>query len=161
DERVPFRAIGALALPAAADRAAGLADISSTWFGHAPGLAAARLASQRICGKAPASRADDAGVAHYCTWRLGPPCQRTMILVASYNMRKAIGTDRRRRPERTLEVLNEMGADVIALQEADRRFGERASALPLHLIEEHSDYRPVPLDNRAASIGWHGNALLV
>ena len=84
-----------------------------------------------------------------------------MIVVASYNMRKAIGTDRRRRPERTLEVLNELDADVIALQEADRRFGSRASAIPLHLIEEHSDYKPVPLDARAGSIGWHGNALLV
>lgn len=84
-----------------------------------------------------------------------------MIRVASYNMRKAIGTDRRRRPDRTIEVLNELDADVIALQEADRRFGERASALPLHMLEEHSDYLPVPLDNRAASIGWHGNALLV
>jgi endonuclease/exonuclease/phosphatase family metal-dependent hydrolase len=82
-----------------------------------------------------------------------------MIRVASYNMRKAIGTDRRRRPERIIDVLNE--ADVIALQEADRRFGARASALPLHLLEEHSDYRPVPLGGRAESIGWHGNALLV
>lgn len=84
-----------------------------------------------------------------------------MIRVASYNMRKAIGTDRRRRPERTIEVLNELDADVIALQEADRRFGARTSALPFHLIEEHSDYKPVPLDARAGSIGWHGNALLV
>lgn len=84
-----------------------------------------------------------------------------MIRVASYNMRKAIGTDRRRRPERTLEVLNELDADVIALQEADRRFGSRASALPFPLIEQHSDYKPVPLDGRAGSIGWHGNALLV
>ncbi|MDP8994664.1 MAG: endonuclease/exonuclease/phosphatase family protein [Pseudomonadota bacterium] len=84
-----------------------------------------------------------------------------MIRVASYNMRKAIGTDRRRRPERTLEVLNELDADVVALQEADRRFGGRASAIPFHMIEEHSDYKPVPLDTRAGSIGWHGNALLV
>jgi endonuclease/exonuclease/phosphatase family metal-dependent hydrolase len=84
-----------------------------------------------------------------------------MIRVASYNMRKAIGTDRRRRPERTLDVLNELDADVVALQEADRRFGSRASALPFHLIEERSDYKPVPLDTRAGSIGWHGNALLV
>lgn len=84
-----------------------------------------------------------------------------MIRVASYNMRKAIGTDRRRRPERTIDVLNELDADVIALQEADRRFGSRASALPFQLIEERSDYKPVPLDGRAGSIGWHGNALLV
>ncbi len=84
-----------------------------------------------------------------------------MIRVASYNMRKAIGTDRKRRPERTIEVLNELDADVVALQEADRRFGSRASAVPLHMIEEHSDYVPVPLETRAGSIGWHGNALLV
>src|SRR3546814_17047117 len=49
----------------------------------------------------------------------------SMIKVASYNMRKALGTDRRRNPERILEVLNEIDADVIALQEADRRFGPR------------------------------------
>ena len=84
-----------------------------------------------------------------------------MIRVASYNMRKAIGTDRRRRPERTIEVLNELDADVIALQEADRRFGSRASAIPFHLLDEHSDYKPVPLDSRAGSIGFHGNAVLV
>ncbi|HEV2746246.1 MAG TPA: endonuclease/exonuclease/phosphatase family protein [Allosphingosinicella sp.] len=84
-----------------------------------------------------------------------------MILVASYNMRKAIGTDRRRRPERTLAVLNELDADVVALQEADRRFGPRLSALPPHLIDEHSDYKPVPFDARSGSLGWHGNAMLV
>jgi len=84
-----------------------------------------------------------------------------MIRVASYNMRKAIGTDRRRRPERTIEVLNELGADVVALQEADRRFGSRASALPFEMLAAHSDYVPVEIDNRAGSIGWHGNALLV
>ena len=84
-----------------------------------------------------------------------------MIRVASYNMRKAIGTDRRRRPERTIEVLNELGADVIALQEADRRFGSRASAIPFAMLEAHSDYEPVEIDNRPGSVGWHGNALLV
>jgi endonuclease/exonuclease/phosphatase family metal-dependent hydrolase len=84
-----------------------------------------------------------------------------MFRVASYNMRKAIGTDRRRKPERTIEVLNELDADVIALQEADRRFGSRASAMPFRLLDEHSDYKPVPLSLRTHSIGWHGNALLV
>lgn len=84
-----------------------------------------------------------------------------MIRVASYNIRKTIGTDRRRNPERTIEVLNEIGADVIALQEADRRFGARATALPAHLLEEHSDYRALPLPHRTGGIGWHGNAILV
>lgn len=84
-----------------------------------------------------------------------------MIRVASYNMRKAIGTDRRRKPERTLEVLRELDADVVALQEADRRFGARTSAIPLQLIAEHSDYKPVAFEGRSGSLGWHGNALLV
>lgn len=84
-----------------------------------------------------------------------------MIKVASYNMRKGIGLDRRRDPGRVLAVLGELDADIVALQEADRRFGTRASAIPPHMLDEHSDYVPVALDNRPHSIGWHGNALLV
>lgn len=84
-----------------------------------------------------------------------------MITVASYNMRKAIGTDRLRRPERTLEVLCEIDADVVALQEADRRLGKRASAIPPAMLEARSPYKAVPFETRPESIGWHGNALLV
>jgi endonuclease/exonuclease/phosphatase family metal-dependent hydrolase len=84
-----------------------------------------------------------------------------MIKVASYNMRKSIGTDRRRMPERTLKVLCEIGADIVALQEADRRFGERSAVLTGHLLAEHSDYKAIPFGTKARSMGWHGNALLV
>lgn len=84
-----------------------------------------------------------------------------MVKVASYNIRKAIGTDRRRAPERIIDVLNELDADVIALQEADRRFGPRHAVLPDRLLETHSNYRAVPIPTRAESMGWHGNALLV
>ncbi len=84
-----------------------------------------------------------------------------MIVVASYNIRKAIASDRRRRPDRILEILCDLDADIVALQEADRRFGSRASALPLNMLAEHSPYKPVPFDVRPGSIGWHGNALLV
>lgn len=84
-----------------------------------------------------------------------------MIKVASYNMRKGIGLDRRRDPGRVLAVLGELDADIVALQEADRRFGARASAIPPHMFEDQSDYVPVALDGRPHSIGWHGNALLV
>ena len=97
-------------------------------------------------------------------------------------MRKAIGTDRKRNPGRVLAVLKEIDADVVALQEADKRFGGRASAVPHELIDGHGMYKPVvfgvrhsrvlekipgglhaerllKLDTR--NIGWHGNALLV
>lgn len=83
-----------------------------------------------------------------------------MLKVASYNIRKGIGTDRLRRPDRVLDVLNEVGADIVALQEADRRFGKRISALPPDLITAHTDYIPVPFDTRPDSIGHHGNAIL-
>ena len=85
----------------------------------------------------------------------------TTIRVASYNIRKAIGTDRRRVPERVLEVLNEVNADIVALQEADRRFGVRSAAIPPQLMDKFSDYKPVPLNVQVDSMGWHGNALLV
>lgn len=81
--------------------------------------------------------------------------------VASYNIRKAIGLDRRRRPERIVEVLNEIDADIVALQEADRRFGERVSALPMHLLADHGEWRAVPVSMHPHGLGWHGNALLV
>ena len=86
---------------------------------------------------------------------------RASIKVASYNMRKGIGTDRRRNPERTLEVLREIDADVIALQEADRRFGVREMVIGHHLLDEHSDWKAVPFNMRERSMGWHGNAILV
>lgn len=80
--------------------------------------------------------------------------------VASYNIHKGVGTDRRRDPARILNVLNEVGADIVCLQEADLRFGTRASVLPRFLIEAHTDYVPVPLDVQHDSMGWHGNAIL-
>jgi endonuclease/exonuclease/phosphatase family metal-dependent hydrolase len=85
---------------------------------------------------------------------------RPTIKVASYNIRKAMGTDRIRRPDRILAVLAELDADVVALQEADRRYGERHSALPLDMLGQ-SDWRAVNFAIRPGGIGWHGNAILV
>jgi endonuclease/exonuclease/phosphatase family metal-dependent hydrolase len=107
----------------------------------------------------------------------------TPITLASYNMRKAVGNDRRRDPARVLQVLKEVDADIVALQEADRRTGGRASAVPHELIDSHGHYRAVALGvkNRrmldrlprvgarvdellkvnTRNIGWHGNAMLV
>jgi len=84
-----------------------------------------------------------------------------MIKVASYNMHKGIGADRRCNPERIVDVLREIDADIIALQEADRRFGTRERVIPLHLLDEQTDWKPVAVGRRVASMGWHGNAILV
>lgn len=83
------------------------------------------------------------------------------LTFASYNIHKAVGLDRRRDPDRILAILHEIDADVIALQEADRRFGRRESVLPLDRIEDLGHYKAIQLGHRPHSIGWHGNALLV
>lgn len=83
------------------------------------------------------------------------------LKIATYNMRKAVGLDRRRDPHRVLNVLNELEADVIVLQEADRRLGPRPSALPFHLIDSETDFTPVPFATNGLSLGSHGNAVLV
>jgi endonuclease/exonuclease/phosphatase family metal-dependent hydrolase len=82
------------------------------------------------------------------------------LTFASYNIHKAVGLDGLRNPERILQVLHEIGADVVAVQEVDRRFGRRESVLPRQSLEEHG-WCPAPCRTRADSIGWHGNAVLV
>lgn len=79
---------------------------------------------------------------------------------ATYNIHKAVGLDRRRDPDRILAVLHELDADVVALQECDRRFGQRESVLPRARIED-SAYRPIALGIRPGSLGWHGNTFLL
>ena len=82
------------------------------------------------------------------------------ITFASYNIHKAVGLDGRRDADRIIRVLHELAADVVALQEADRRLGDRETVLPRALLEE-AQWQVVPVAERARSIGWHGNALLV
>lgn len=84
-----------------------------------------------------------------------------MLRVASYNIRKSIGTDRRRMPGRVLTVLQELDADVVALQEVDRRFGGRASSLSPEAIAAETPYLPIRFGVRPDSLGWHGNTILV
>ncbi len=83
------------------------------------------------------------------------------LKLVTYNMRKAIGLDRRRDPHRILDVINHLDADVVVLQEADRRLGPRPAALPHHLLEDETDFVAVPYDRKGISLGSHGNAILV
>jgi endonuclease/exonuclease/phosphatase family metal-dependent hydrolase len=82
------------------------------------------------------------------------------LTFASYNIHKAIGADGRRDPDRIISVLRELKADVIALQEADYRFGERESVLPKAMLDD-TPWRAAAVTKRPRSLGWHGNALLV
>ncbi len=86
---------------------------------------------------------------------------RASLRLASYNLHKCVGPDGRRDPGRVVDVLNATGADIVALQEADRRFGDRPAALPRRMIEDHTDFDLVEVDADLPSLGWHGNAVLV
>lgn len=82
------------------------------------------------------------------------------MLVASYNVHKCVGTDGRFDPERIIEVIREIGPDVIALQEADQRFGERSGLLDLPRLRLETGLMPVPVLHKPKSHGWRGNVLL-
>ncbi|OCX63061.1 hypothetical protein BFP70_12650 [Thioclava sp. SK-1] len=84
------------------------------------------------------------------------------LRIASYNLHKCVGIDRRRDPGRTIEVINQLNADVIALQEVDRRLGARPAALPAKMIEEETDFQTIDQPRTGPdSLGWHGQAVLV
>ena len=83
------------------------------------------------------------------------------LTLLTYNIRKAVGLDRRRDPHRILDVITQADADVVVLQEADRRLGPRVAALPHQMIAQESDYAIVPLATNGVSLGSHGNAILV
>lgn len=83
------------------------------------------------------------------------------LSVASYNIHKGVGGDRRRDLDRTVAVIAEIGADILALQEADTRFGIRKGLLDLNSIQRDLGLIAVPLAQNGAAHGWHGNLLLV
>lgn len=82
------------------------------------------------------------------------------LLVASYNVHKCVGVDGKFNPERTSRVIRELNADVIALQEADRRFGDREGLLDLADLHRETGLLPVPVSGWGKAHGWHGNVLL-
>nr|WP_282572152.1 endonuclease/exonuclease/phosphatase family protein [Roseomonas acroporae] len=82
-------------------------------------------------------------------------------MVASYNVHKCVGVDGRFDPARVAAVIGELGADVVALQEADRRFGRRVGLLDPQVLERASGLSLLPVSPLPDGHGWHGNALLV
>jgi endonuclease/exonuclease/phosphatase family metal-dependent hydrolase len=84
-----------------------------------------------------------------------------MIRVATYNIHKCVGTDRRRDPARIIDVLAEIDADIVALQEADLRFGDREGLLDLGILSSKLGLVPVQVSGAGKNHGWHGNVVLV
>lgn len=82
------------------------------------------------------------------------------LRLGSYNIRAGLGTDLRRDPLRVLSAIAALKADVVVLQEADHRLGDRPSALPRDMIEPHTGLCPLPVAANGTSLGWHGIAVL-
>lgn len=80
------------------------------------------------------------------------------LRIASYNIQKCLGLDFRRQPQRILQVIEHMQADIVVLQEADKRLPPRPAALP-HFMLDEAGWQIVDLGG-AGSLGWHGNAVI-
>lgn len=83
------------------------------------------------------------------------------LRIASYNIRKAVGLDYRRDPMRVLGIINELDADIVAVQEVDKRLGDRPGVFDRKRLEEESDFVVADLAQNEVSLGWHGNAVLI
>jgi endonuclease/exonuclease/phosphatase family metal-dependent hydrolase len=80
-------------------------------------------------------------------------------LIASYNVHKCVGMDQRYDPGRITAVIAEIGADVIALQEAAQRSGERNALLDFAQLERKHGLVAVTFAGNNGQC-WHGNVLL-
>lgn len=82
------------------------------------------------------------------------------LRVATYNVHKCLGLDRRRRPERIRDVLREIDADIVALQEVVCRQGDEDQHDQAHYLarELGMDFRLG--ENRQLEGAAYGNVVL-
>jgi len=91
---------------------------------------------------------------------MNPEVDQTCTTIASYNVHKCVGTDGRFDPGRIAAVVAEIDADLIALQEADERFGSKEGLLDLDWLEKNASLVRVDERTDVPSHGWHGNVIL-
>lgn len=90
-----------------------------------------------------------------------PEPRHADIRLASWNVHKAVGTDRKRDLARLTRVICEMNPDVMALQETDIRLIRARNVLETDALGV-AGLRRVPLPGAAdPARGWYGNTLLM
>ncbi|MCP5274725.1 MAG: endonuclease/exonuclease/phosphatase family protein [Burkholderiales bacterium] len=82
----------------------------------------------------------------------------TSLTLATYNIHRCIGTDGKFNPERIIEVIQQLDADIIALQEVETFRRERLNLLE-HL-SRHTGMYAVAGITMFSDISHYGNALL-
>lgn len=87
-----------------------------------------------------------------------PP--RGGLVVASYNIHGCVGTDGQFLPARVANVMNEMGVDVIGLQEVSWNRGNERNAHQLNQLAQSLRLHAVAGPTLEKPDGYYGNALL-
>lgn len=84
------------------------------------------------------------------------------LKVASYNIHKCVGIDKKFSSSRIINVIKELDVDILALQETDKRFGKRIGLLDLELLKNETNFSSVPIQTMTMhGHGWHGNAIFI
>jgi endonuclease/exonuclease/phosphatase family metal-dependent hydrolase len=82
------------------------------------------------------------------------------LCIASYNIHSSVGMDRRRKPSRIVEVMKQLGCQIIALQEVDNQPGDHDESMQLQYFCKVLGMRAVPGLRMVRKTGEYGNALL-
>jgi endonuclease/exonuclease/phosphatase family metal-dependent hydrolase len=82
------------------------------------------------------------------------------LTIASYNVHRCIGRDGRCDPMRIAGVIEELDADIIALQEVDYRYHVRQGVDQLRVLAEATGYESVWGPVLYGARGQYGNGLL-
>lgn len=88
------------------------------------------------------------------------PAHGGRLSVATYNIHKCVGRDGRHRPERTFEVMRELDADVIGVQEFDNRPRRRRGPIAVADFEAALGYQALAQPTMSVGERFHGNLLL-
>lgn len=80
--------------------------------------------------------------------------------VASYNVHRCVGTDGRHDPDRIVEVIAQIGADVIALQEVDAGYHHEGGIDQIEYLQRMTGCECVEGITLRTHIGRYGNAVL-
>src|SRR5574337_1995179 len=81
------------------------------------------------------------------------------LRIATYNIHKCRGLDQRVRPRRIAQVLGELDADIVALQEVVGQ-GSHTHEDQTRYVAETLGYHPAFGENRRHNGGAYGNLLL-
>lgn len=82
------------------------------------------------------------------------------VVVSSYNIHQCVGTDRRRDPKRTADVIQALNADVVALQEVDSWPAEDGEPAQMEFLAHTVGLHAISGPTMERRGGHYGNALL-